>query len=42
MNGVNVQDIRKNLDCGLMGWKLLQKLQISPENEETYQLITHL
>lgn len=34
--------VRKDIHCGLMGWKLLQKLDINPLDEETYELIRKL
>lgn len=35
----SIKEERRDLECGLMGWKLLRKLAIHPVQEETYRLI---
>lgn len=34
--------VRRDIHCGLMGWKLLQKLSIYPQDEVTFQLMNRL
>jgi hypothetical protein len=33
---------RRHVECGLLGWKLLHKLKIYPEDEYTFNLINTL
>lgn len=38
----NIEEQNKDLECGLMGWKLLRKLEILPKNPSTLDLVNSL
>lgn len=38
----SIEFVRRDIHCGLMGWKLLQKLNIHPQDEDTFMLISKL
>ena len=38
----NLEIVRRDIHCGLMGWKLLHKLNIYPGDDETFNIVSKL